>query len=168
MPKNVAYARGFRAPTHDDIDRAMGDECSWSTAFRASFGSLPKPTSKLDWLATNKETGQTYDEFIEQCPYLDDTDAYRTCIYLTLLDHPEFRSSLDMDLLIDYTRRFFQTEVRFISLLTNVRWDPAKQSWLCKFLSCLVLPHCRIRFVFYRRREIQAWIDEGGEIAYAP
>ena len=107
---------------------------SWSAAFRASFDGLPKPTSHLDWLATNKETGQTYDEFIEQCPYLDDSDTFRTCIYLTLLDHPEHRSSLDMDRLIDYTERFFQTTVRLIPLLTNVRWDPAKQSWLCEFL----------------------------------
>ena len=57
------------------------DDASFSNEFKNSFNSLPNPTSELDWLANYKEQGQTYDEFLDDCPFHHD-DNNRRKIYL--------------------------------------------------------------------------------------
>jgi hypothetical protein len=57
MPKPISFVRGFRVPTQEDIDEALGTNNLFSNDFKNSFNSLPKPTSDLDWLTNYKEQG---------------------------------------------------------------------------------------------------------------
>ena len=63
----------------DPSNKAINNE------FKNSFNSLPTPTSDLDWLANYKERGQSYSQFLNQCPLLDDNHFSDKFIYLTFL-----------------------------------------------------------------------------------
>ena len=126
------YARGFRPPQQEDIDRALGEDGPHSTEFKASFDPLPIPSHDYDWLATNNEKGQTYPEFLDECPLLDADDQSRDSIYLTLLDGEDRSSLLNIDRLVDYTQRFFQSPVKLMPLFTKLVWNDRKQTWTCE------------------------------------
>eukprot|EP00117_Sycon_ciliatum_P041246 scpid58432/ scgid4141/ Archaemetzincin-2; Archeobacterial metalloproteinase-like protein 2 len=71
----VPFARGFKPPAAAAIKRALGKldvpNAAYEDDDRAPFfHPVPKPTCEDDWLAQYNETGQTFDEFIEQCPWL--------------------------------------------------------------------------------------------------
>lgn len=132
MSKSISFVRGFRVPTQDDIDQALGTNHKFSNEFKNSFNSLPRPKSDLDWLANYKEQGQTYEDFLDECPLLDEKKSSEKSIYLTLLDNDDRLSLLNIDSLIDYTQRFFQMKVKLLPLFTNIRWDEAKHTWICK------------------------------------
>ena len=134
MLKTVPFVRGFRVPARKDIDEALGDDAPFSNEFRATFNSLPSPKSDLDWLANYKEKGQTYARFLDECPFLDDRYTLQKCIYLTLLDNDDRLLLLNVDRLIDYTQRFFQMEVKLLPLFTNIIWNRAKRTWICKLI----------------------------------
>ena len=71
----IPYARGFHAPTKKRCLEALagkakqelGREYDSTGSF---FPPLPKPSSIDDWLAQYNETGQTYQQFLEECPWL--------------------------------------------------------------------------------------------------
>ncbi|CAF1373267.1 unnamed protein product [Adineta steineri] len=131
MSKKISFVRGFRVPKQEDIDAALGHDASFSNEFKNSFDSLPTPTSDQDWLANYKEKGQTYTKFLDECPYLDDDSSLQKYIYLTLLDNDDRLSLLNINHLIDYTQRFFQTEVKLLPLFTNFNWNKSKRTWIC-------------------------------------
>jgi hypothetical protein len=127
MPRRKAiYARGFRPPQQEDIDRALGEDTSYS------FDPLPVPSHDHDWLAKYNEQGQTYPQFLDDCPLLDADDQSRDSIYLTLLDGDDRSSLLDIDRLVDYTQRFFQTSVKLLPLFTKIVWNDRKRTWTCE------------------------------------
>ena len=132
MAKRKVYARGFRPPQQEDIDRALGDDGPFSTDFQASFDPLPVPSHENDWLAQYNEKGQTYQKFLGECPFLDDDTSAQDSIYLTLLDNDDRLSLLDIDRLVDYTQRFFQTTVKLMPLFTNIVWNDRKRTWTCE------------------------------------
>ncbi len=132
MTKSISFVRGFRVPKQEDIEKALGDDPPFTKEFNSSFPPLPNPTCDLDWLANYKERGQTYEDFLDECPLLDDGNATEKCIYLTLIDDDDRLSLLNIDLLIDYTQRFFQLKVKLLPLFSNVRWDQTKRTWMCK------------------------------------
>ena len=70
----VPYARGFHPPSSKKCLEAIGSgplmrEYDNSDNF---FREIPKPTSVDDWLAQYNETGQTYKQFLRECPWLSD------------------------------------------------------------------------------------------------
>jgi len=136
MSKPISFVRGFRIPKEKDIDEALGRDASFSHKFTTSFNSLPIPTNELDWLANYKEKGQTYDQFLDDCPFLDDGNPLQKYIYLTLIDNDDRLSLLNINHLIDYTQRFFQMEVKLLPLFTNIIWNEKKRTWICKLFCC--------------------------------
>ncbi|CAF4230774.1 unnamed protein product, partial [Rotaria magnacalcarata] len=131
MSKPVKFVRGFHEPKPKDIDKALGNDAPFSNEFKTSFNSLPKPTNDLDWLANYREKGQTYAQFLDQCPFLDDRSSLQEYIYLTLLDNDDRLSILNIDRLVDYTKRFFQMEVKLLPLFTNITWNDKKRTLAC-------------------------------------
>lgn len=134
MSKTISFVRGFRVPKEEDIDQALGSNSSFSNQFKSSFDSLPIPTNQLDWLANYREKGQTYSQFLDQCPFLDDGNPLQKYIYITLLDNDDRLSLLNIDHLIDYTQRFFQMTVKLLPLFTNIIWNKEKRTWRCKLV----------------------------------
>ena len=134
MSKEIPFVRGFRPPTQERIDQALGDDSPFSEEFDRSFPPLPQPTNDLDWLANYRERGQTYGQFLTDCPLLDEDDGPITdkFIYLTLLDNDDRVSLLNIDRLIDYTQRFFQMTVKLLPLFSDIRWEATKRKWICK------------------------------------
>lgn len=133
MSKTIPFVRGFRVPTQTDIDQALGDKSKYSDEFKQSFDSLPQPTNDLDWLANYRERGQTYTDYLDECPLFDEKNMItKKTIYLTLFDNEDRLSILDINQLIDYTQRFFQIQVKLLPLFTNFRWNETKNKWTCK------------------------------------
>lgn len=73
----VPYARGFKPPT----SRKSQDAITYPVLplsclpphlkpSETTFSSIPTPTSVDDWLAQYKEGGQTYKQFLRECPWL--------------------------------------------------------------------------------------------------
>ena len=147
MTKPIRFVRGFRVPNQEDIDQALGDHPPFSEQFKTSFHPVPNPTNDLDWLANYKEQGQTYPAFLDDCPFLDDDDSEKKIIYLTLLDHDDRLSLLNIDRLIDYTQRFFQMDVKLLPLFSNIRWNETKRTWICKYF--IVVFHHLIDSILY-------------------
>ncbi|XP_065178012.1 archaemetzincin-1-like [Sycon ciliatum] len=72
---SVPFAPGFKPPGAAKVKRALGRLTKPDSAYEDDgetpfFQSIPKPTSEDDWLAQYNETGQTYDQFLEQSPWL--------------------------------------------------------------------------------------------------
>jgi archaemetzincin len=83
MPKHihprtshVPYVRGFKPPSNKSkisaVARKDEDSCKLHKAFDPgnNFKSIPKCESIDDWLAQYREVGQTYAQFLQQCPWL--------------------------------------------------------------------------------------------------
>ena len=71
--KEISFCRGFHPPTPAETAEALGD--SPPVIFQKSlssklFSQVPKPTSIDDWLAQYKEEGQTFDQFLEETPWI--------------------------------------------------------------------------------------------------
>lgn len=65
----LPYARGFKRPTERIQISAIG--CTKPEFHPAGFFSdITRPTSIDDWLAQYAEEGQTYCQFLEECPWL--------------------------------------------------------------------------------------------------
>ena len=70
--QTVPYARGFHPPSPKKRLEAIGSgqlarEYDPANNF---FKEIPKPTSIDDWLAQYNETGQSYKQFLRECPWL--------------------------------------------------------------------------------------------------
>lgn len=139
MPKKITFVRGFRPPNEEEIDQAVGTNSPFSVAFKDSFDPLPKPKHELDWLAKYRVQGQTYDEYLDECPLIDEQDSSRQIIYLTLLANGDHLSLLDINALLDYTQRFFQMPVKLLPFFSDIQWDERQKTWLCKLSLCFGL-----------------------------
>lgn len=72
--QSVPYARGFKPPSVKASLRAITSSSSKSSLSLHyqpgdSFNPIPAATSPDDWLAQYKEQGQTYDQFLQDCPW---------------------------------------------------------------------------------------------------
>lgn len=136
----MSYVHGFKVPKTTDIRKALGeldDDTSssmYTANFLNTFASLPLPSKSTDWLAQYAEKGQTYAEFVQLSRTLNTpASAHRNTIYLTIFGTLD-KDVIDVDSLIDYTRRFFQMPVQVINPFISVQWNSDKQQWVCKFL----------------------------------
>ena len=68
--KTIPYVRGFHPPSGGKCLEAIGESSKVYSPSDDFFPPLPKPTSIDDWLAQYKETGQTYKQFLNECPWL--------------------------------------------------------------------------------------------------
>lgn len=75
--KYVPYASGFRPPNKDKQLKAIGFDSGVPLEYHALkhdnfefFKPVPKPTTKDDWLAQYNEEGQTYKQFLQDCPWI--------------------------------------------------------------------------------------------------
>lgn len=70
--KSIPYARGFKRPSKQQQNVALGQ--TTNNAYKVDidnfFTDLPFPTSPDDWLAQYVEKGQTVDEFLASTPWL--------------------------------------------------------------------------------------------------
>lgn len=134
MSSSVPFARGFRRPTAQEVRRALGlptGKCSGEPTNRAFsdgkdfFSAVPSPSSEDDWLAQYKEEGQTFSQFLDECPWLSSRrrktmkqpfvssgknirEKYpEGKIYLLPLGSFSKEGSCSFDQLADYTRRFY-------------------------------------------------------------
>ena len=77
--EGIPWASGFKVPTENVSRNAIGcrgnipDELNPDLPSRNKskfFHMVPKPESVDDWLAQYNETGQTFKEFLKDCPWL--------------------------------------------------------------------------------------------------
>lgn len=76
----IPYARGFHVPSKKRCLEALNGKLTSSSEqldrareYDSSgdfFPPLPGPSSVDDWLAQYNETGQTYQQFLDECPWL--------------------------------------------------------------------------------------------------
>ncbi len=71
----IPYARGFRLPTKERRLEALTGKYVLGRAREYDttgdfFPPIPGPSSVDDWLAQYNETGQTYQQFLDECPWL--------------------------------------------------------------------------------------------------
>lgn len=128
--KSIPYVRGFKVPTTQEQANALGFNGDIPKEFDSNtdlFKSIPKCKSIDDWLAQYKEDGQTYSQFLQECPWLSNRkrkyikqafhkdgqtlrdkypDGKVYILPLGQFDH------IDFDALIDYTRIFLQLPVK--------------------------------------------------------
>jgi len=74
--RQITWVKGFKVPSSKKRRLAIGDNVSLSWCKiepvdgSEFFAPIPKPIEQDDWLAQYNEPGQTYDEFIEETPWL--------------------------------------------------------------------------------------------------
>ena len=77
--ENVPYVSGYKPPSENDSKKAIGFTSEIPVEFDPSpnkddnivfFPHVPDPTHPDDWLAQYCEEGQTYKQFIKECPWL--------------------------------------------------------------------------------------------------
>ena len=127
---SIPFVRGFRRPTPLKCARALGYEKETPPkeydVGENFFRPIPDPKSIDDWLAQYNEEGQTYDDFLDENPWLSSrkrrglkqkfNSAGKTIretfpegkIYLLPLGDFSVEPSPRFDLLIDYAEKFFQ------------------------------------------------------------
>ncbi|CAF3148551.1 unnamed protein product [Rotaria sp. Silwood2] len=135
--KSPSFVRSFKVPRKLDIENALGklDDNNINSVFTEdfckTFDSLPLPKKESDWLAQYAEKGQTYMEFLQLSRTLHTPlSSHRKSIYLTLFGQVD-NTIFDIDSLIDYTKRFFQMQVKLINPFINVEWNDKKNQWTC-------------------------------------
>ena len=133
-PDAVPYARGFRPPSITQSRNAIGlsrnakttdPPTNAFTPLSEFFSPVPPPTSIDDWLAQYSETGQSYAQFLAECPWLSKRkrkfsratfdprgktlpEKYPgSKVYLLPLGGFEGTAAPDFTLLAEYARLFF-------------------------------------------------------------
>lgn len=77
----IPYARGYHPPSERRCQNALQQEGGRKSPIKGKlsreyetgkhfFPPIPKPTSIDDWLAQYNETGQTFKQFVDDCPWL--------------------------------------------------------------------------------------------------
>lgn len=131
MSSPVAFAKGFQRPSSRKVRLALGlPAASVDRVYSEGqdfFRPVPSPTCEDDWLAQYNEEGQTFGQFLKQCPWLSRrvrrgmpkpfVSSGQTLkekfpegkIYLLPLGDfdEESRSSCSFETLSEYTRCFF-------------------------------------------------------------
>ena len=126
----VPYAKGFKVPSEAKQKEAVGfsETSSIPSEFKLhGFKPVKKCRSIDDWLAQYNEKGQTYAQFLRECPWLSSrkgkfiTQTFvkegknlpekypQGKIYILPLGNVD--SFADMDALITYTRNFLQLPI---------------------------------------------------------
>ena len=133
----VPYAKGYRPPTEKKRLAALGKISAGAREFQSGdgfFSPLPAPTSVDDWLAQYNEEGQTYPQFISQCPWLSKRKYYKgpfepsgrnirekypgTKIYLQPLGNFDGEDAPNFEDLAEYARLFFCLPVEVLPPVT--------------------------------------------------
>ena len=69
----LPFAKGFKLPSKSQCSKAVGsvpkELCKVFNADQ-SFSPVPRPTDENDWLAQYNEEGQSFQDFMTQCPWL--------------------------------------------------------------------------------------------------
>ena len=140
----VPYARGYRPPSEKRRFAARGKISASEREFQTGdgfFSPVPAPTSIDDWLAQYNEEGQTYDQFLSQCPWLSrrkwkyhkgpfDPCGRSICekypgtkIYLQPLGKFHAGDAPNFDDLAEYARLFFCLPVEVLPAVTLAKED---------------------------------------------
>ena len=149
---SVPYARGYHPPTEQQRLRAVGKitEIKEFMADEEFFLPIPAPTTIDDWLAQYNEEGQTYDQFLSQCPWLSTRkwkyskaafnpsgagksirDKYPgTKIYLQPLGNFDAKEAPNFDNLAEYARLFFCLPVEVLPSVSLEREDVSTIYWI--------------------------------------
>ena len=150
----VPYARGFRPPSEKRRLAALGKIAETEESRRAFavgdgfFSPVPSPSSVDDWLAQYNETGQTYDQFVSQCPWLSRRKLKYTKttfdtagrnirekypggkIYLQPLGNFDVGDAPNFDHLAEYARLFFCLPVEVLPVVTLEEDSEASVYWI--------------------------------------
>lgn len=149
-PTVVPYARGYRPPNDKQRLSAVGntDGRKEFLADESFYSPIPSPTSIDDWLAQYNEEGQTYSQFLSQCPWLSKRrwkyakatfnssgqnirDKYPgSKIYLQPLGNFDTSAAPNFDDLAEYARLFFCLPVEVLPGVTIERKDKSTIYWL--------------------------------------
>jgi len=127
--KSVPYKRGFKRPTERQQSGALGwpDTELVAPEFRSDvefFQPVPQCTSIDDWLAQYNESGQTFNDFLIQCPWFPRRKADRSvlskrfpekAIYVVQVGDFQSENSPDFAALVDYARTFLGLPVRTLN-----------------------------------------------------
>jgi len=150
----VPYVRGFTPPTAKRREKALSVRDLKPELARLLlpkddelFVPVPRPTSIDDWLAQYNEEGQTYAQFLSDCPWLSDRKMhyYKSTfipngktitkkypgskIYILPLNSdmdPPTEIGPDFKDLADYTERFYDIPVRVLPPV-ELRVDKERQ-----------------------------------------
>lgn len=146
----VPYARGYHPPTAKQCLQAIGKSEGGNhfTAGDNFFPPIPAPTSIDDWLAQYNEEGQTYNQFITQCPWLskrkwkyskaefnpggkDIREKYPGAkLYLQPLGNFDAEEAPNFENLAEYARLFFCLPVEILPGVTIERENERTIYWI--------------------------------------
>lgn len=146
----IPYARGYKPPTEKQRLSAVGNIAGRNefSADESFYSPIPAPASIDDWLAQYKEEGQTYDQFLSQCPWLSKRkwkyskatfnssgqsirDKYPGAkIYLQPLGNFDTNEAPIFEDLAEYARLFFCLPVEVLPSVTIERRDEATIYWI--------------------------------------
>lgn len=158
MQDTVPFVKGFRLPSEKERQGAVGwrGEPSPEYRFNELYPSITLPQSENDWLAQYYCRGQTFTQFLNQCPWLGSTkwrgpdsvpfkkdganlcERY-PCHKIYLIEVGEFsreRATFapEFNKLVQYTEFFFEVPVETLSKAMQkvgcgeVKWKlPAKK-----------------------------------------
>ena len=146
----VPYARGYKQPTDKQRLSAVGNAAGRKefSADDSFYSPIPAPTSIDDWLAQYNEEGQTYNQFVSQCPWLSKRkwkyskatfnasgeticDKYPGAkIYLQPLENFDANEAPKFEDLAEYARLFFCLPVEVLPGVTLERRDEATIYWV--------------------------------------
>lgn len=153
----VSYAAGFKPPSPKKIRTAIGfNEAAIPKEFNPGtkavdgfefFKSIPEPSDIDDWLAQYNEEGQTYTQFIHQCPWLSSrkrkymsqtfTSSGKTLkekypngkVYIVPVGEFDHRLTQFYSSLLEYTSKFLCLPV--VSLPeVKIEMDEGKVFWI--------------------------------------
>ena len=147
---SVPYARGYRPPGDKQRLQAIGKTAGGNEFVPGDnfFSPVPAPTSIDDWLAQYKEDGQTYNQFLAQCPWLSKRklkyaktefnpsgetiqEKYPgSKIYLQPLGNFPGDTAPNFDDLAEYARLFFCLPVEVLPAVTLEMEDEQSIYWV--------------------------------------
>ena len=142
----VPYVRGFRPPSREAARKAIGSSDPAFTPHSQCFPPVPSPSCLDDWLAQYREEGQSYDKFLQECPWL--SRRRRKCmkqkfvprgeslaekypdgaIFLLPIGGFSEREAPDVSQLADYTRAFFCFPVEVLPAV-ELTWEGQEVNW---------------------------------------
>ena len=151
MKRDIPYARGYRPPTEKQCLKAIGRISTNERQFATGdefFSPIPGPSSIDDWLAQYNEGGQTYGQFLSQCPWLSTRKwkyskaAFNSSgqnirekypgakIYLQPLGNFDARDAPNFDDLAEYARLFFCLPVEVLPEVVLEKEDDSTMYWI--------------------------------------
>ncbi len=113
--------RAFEAPTRSDRIAAVGDlrylpDEEKRAFFQSSSFQSKRPPGSSDWLASHREPGQTFDQFLRTRRNL--FQAPHTVLYIQPIGTFDGEASKVLDQVATYAEIFFQAEVKLQDTVT--------------------------------------------------